>query len=63
MGFYSPATLIRDAQRHGVEVLPPDLAHSVWNCTLVPTLPNSAHPLRLRLGIRSVLGLGSKARD
>lgn len=36
MGFYSPATLIRDAQRHGVTVLPPDLAHSQWDCTLEP---------------------------
>ncbi len=34
MGFYSPATLIRDAIRHGVEVRPIDLAHSVWDCTL-----------------------------
>jgi error-prone DNA polymerase len=28
MGFYSPATLVNDAKRHGVEVLRPDLAHS-----------------------------------
>ena len=34
MGFYSPATLIRDAIRHGVEVRPPDLSMSSWNCTL-----------------------------
>lgn len=34
MGFYSPATLIRDAIRHGVEVRPIDLAHSYWDCTL-----------------------------
>ena len=34
MGFYSPDTLIRDATRHGVKVLPPDLAKSSWNCTL-----------------------------
>ena len=63
MGFYSPASLIRDAQRHGIEVLPPDLAHSVWDCILIPTPAKSEHPLRLRLGIRSVQGLGSKVRD
>jgi error-prone DNA polymerase len=63
MGFYSPATLIRDAQRHGVEVLPPDLAHSIWDCILVPTPANSLHPLRLRLGIRSIQGLGRKAHE
>lgn len=34
MGFYSPATLIRDAMRHGVEVRPVDLAYSKWDCTL-----------------------------
>src|SRR5436853_2945419 len=25
MGFYPPATLVRDAQRHGIETLPPDV--------------------------------------
>ncbi len=36
MGFYSPATLIRDAIRHGVEVRPVDLAKSGWDCSLEP---------------------------
>lgn len=34
MGFYSPATIINDARRHGVEVRPVDLAHSEWDSTL-----------------------------
>ncbi len=34
MGFYAPATLVKDAQRHGVEVRPIDVAHSDWECTL-----------------------------
>jgi error-prone DNA polymerase len=34
MGFYAPATLVKDAQRHGVEVRPIDPAHSDWRCTL-----------------------------
>ena len=34
MGFYGPAQLIQDAQRHGVRVLPPDAAASDWDCTL-----------------------------
>jgi error-prone DNA polymerase len=34
MGFYSPATIIHDARRHGVEVRPIDLAVSEWDCTL-----------------------------
>ncbi|MEZ5462268.1 error-prone DNA polymerase [Dokdonella sp.] len=34
MGFYGPAQLIRDAQRHGVRILPVDVAISAWECTL-----------------------------
>jgi error-prone DNA polymerase len=34
MGFYLPATLVKDAQRHGVEVRPIDVAHSCWKTTL-----------------------------
>jgi len=33
MGFYSPATLIGDARRHGVTVLPPDVNISRFECT------------------------------
>ncbi len=32
MGFYHPATLIKDAQRHGVEVRPIDVQRSGWRC-------------------------------
>lgn len=34
MGFYAPAVLVSDAQRHGVIVLPVDVLHSDWDCTL-----------------------------
>jgi len=34
MGFYSPATLVKDAQRHGLKLLPVDVTRSVWKCTL-----------------------------
>jgi len=34
MGFYAPAQLIRDAREHDVEVLPIDVNHSDWDCTL-----------------------------
>jgi error-prone DNA polymerase len=34
MGFYSSYTLIEDAKRHGVRVLPIDLQKSVWNSSL-----------------------------
>jgi error-prone DNA polymerase len=36
MGFYPPATLVHDARRHGVPVLPPCLRTGEWNCTTVP---------------------------
>src|SRR6185295_13862319 len=34
MGFYAPAQLVRDAQNHGVNVLPVDLNFSEWESTL-----------------------------
>src|SRR5436190_2754174 len=34
MGFYHPATVVKDAQRHGVEVRPIDVPRSDWKCTL-----------------------------
>jgi error-prone DNA polymerase len=36
MGFYSPATLVKDAQRHGLKVKPIDVTMSEWACTLEP---------------------------
>ena len=34
MGFYAPAQIVRDAREHGVTVLPVDVNHSLWDCTL-----------------------------
>ena len=56
MGFYSPATLVEDAKRHGVEVLPIDVNKSRWDCTL-----DEAH--RVRMGFRYVKGLGVVERE
>ena len=36
MGFYSPATIVKDAQRHGLRVKPVDINRSEWLCTLEP---------------------------
>ena len=55
MGFYSPATLVKDAQRRGVRVRPIDLVRSDWLCTLERDGPEEE--LRLRLGMRYVRGL------
>jgi error-prone DNA polymerase len=34
MGFYHPSTVIKDAQRHGLKILPVDVTRSEWLCTL-----------------------------
>ncbi len=53
MGFYAPAQIVGDARKHGVEVRPVDVNHSVWDCTLEPPHPRPA----LRLGLRQIRGL------
>ena len=35
MGFYSPATIVKDANRHGTKMLPVCVARSDWRCTVV----------------------------
>src|SRR5436309_2733832 len=35
MGFYTPATIVKDAQRHGLKIKPVCVAHSDWRCTVV----------------------------
>jgi error-prone DNA polymerase len=53
MGFYSPATLVKDAQRHGLRVRPIDATRSDWLCTL----ERDGEKLCVRLGLRFVKGL------
>ncbi len=53
MGFYSPATIVKDAQRHGLKIRPVDICRSEWNCTL----EREAAGLVLRLGLRYVRGV------
>jgi len=53
LGFYSPATLVKDAQRHGLRIRPIDVACSDWRCTLEKQ--NDA--FSVRLGLRYVKGL------
>ncbi len=47
MGFYAPAQLVRDAERHGVLVLPPDVNYSDWYTTLEETPDAAACSARL----------------
>jgi error-prone DNA polymerase len=61
MGFYSPATILNDAKRHGLKGLPLDVQHSDWFCTLedLREVDRSAYadPFAVRLGFRYVRGL------
>jgi len=55
MGFYSPATLVKDAQQHGLRVKPIDVSKSGWKCTI--------EDFTLRLGLRYVRGLRQSAAE
>jgi error-prone DNA polymerase len=60
MGFYSPATIVEDAKRHGVEVRPVDVCHSRWDCTLER---NGLESFAVRMGLRYVKGFGERQRE
>jgi error-prone DNA polymerase len=55
MGFYPPATLVRDGQRRGVETRPPDLNLSGAACTIEDGA--------VRVGLRYVQGVGEDDAD
>jgi len=54
MGFYQPAQLVGDARKHGVEVRPVDVNHSLWDNRLEE---GTGRLCALRLGFRQVKGL------
>jgi len=54
MGFYHPATLVKDAQRRGVRFNPIDVQVSDWDCTV-------EDDGSIRLGLRYVRGLRAEA--
>ncbi|WP_314104552.1 error-prone DNA polymerase [uncultured Stenotrophomonas sp.] len=62
LGFYTPDQILQDARRHGVPVLPVDVRHSAWNCTLVPATQAGALP-GIRLGLRMVDGFSEDVAD
>jgi error-prone DNA polymerase len=55
MGFYHPATLVKDAERHGVRFRPIDVTRSTWQCTIEDDA--------VRLGLRYVAGLRRDAAE
>ena len=57
MGFYAPAQIVRDAREHDVRVLPVDVQHSEWDCTL------GDGGRSLQLGMRMVSGMPRGAAE
>ena len=55
MGFYSPATLVKDAQRHGQRFRPVDILRSSYLCTV----ESDSKQKYVRLGLNYVRGLTS----
>jgi len=55
MGFYHPATLVKDAQLHGTEVRPVDVTRSGWKCRWEEGA--------VRVGLRFVKGLRQGAGE
>jgi error-prone DNA polymerase len=56
MGFYSPATIVKDAQRHGLKVKPIDITCSDWQSKLEQPRQDR-EGFAVRLGMRFVKGL------
>jgi error-prone DNA polymerase len=54
MGFYAPAVLVKDAQRHGLRIKPIDVQQSDWKCTVER---EEGGTLSLRLGLMYARGL------
>ena len=57
MGFYAPATLVKDAQRHGLHFNPIDVTRSDWRCAI----EEENGERRVRLGFNYVKGLREQA--
>ncbi len=55
MGFYSPATLVKDAQRHGQRFRPVDILKSDYLCTV----ETDGRQMYVRLGLNYVRGLNT----
>jgi error-prone DNA polymerase len=60
MGFYAPAVLVKDAQRHGLRIRPIDVQVSNWPCTIEHDQDGS---LSLRLGLMYARGLRQEAGE
>jgi error-prone DNA polymerase len=61
MGFYHPATLVKDAQRHGLHFLPVDAERSSWLCSLERSA--NGDPWSVRLGFNYVRGVRKETAE
>ncbi len=59
MGFYAPATLVKDAQRHGLHFKPIDITRSDWQCTIEEHHGDKC----VRLGLNYAKGLRQQAAE
>ncbi len=62
MGFYEPATIVDDAKRHGVTILPVCVNASAWDCDVVPD-ELSTGGFAVRMGLAYVRQLGVRERE
>jgi len=60
MGFYSPAVLVKDAQRHGLRVKAIDIQVSEWPCTVEHERDGT---VTLRMGLGYAKGLRKQSAD
>ncbi len=61
MGFYSPHTLIQDARKQGVAILPVCVNHSDYESTLEPITTGGTGHFAIRLGLHMITGLSKKS--
>jgi error-prone DNA polymerase len=60
MGFYAPAVLVKDAQRHGLRIKPIDVQISHWACIIEHEHDGS---LSLRMGLGYAKGLRKQSAE
>jgi error-prone DNA polymerase len=60
MGFYMPAVLVKDAQRHGLRVRPVDVQVSGWACTIEREVGGG---LSVRMGLGYAKGLRRQSAE
>jgi error-prone DNA polymerase len=63
MGFYTPDQLLQDVRRKGIKVLPVDVRHSDWNCTLEFADGDTLGKPAIRLGLRLINGFSQDVAD